>query len=101
MKINFKWYRCVDGYEIRELPNYEGPQLISRSDRMEICRPLESHSAILRIIAEIETFESYIEFVSLHGLLTHRTEPEPVKIISSFSEISLIHLIVARFFPFI
>jgi len=86
MKINFKWYRCADGYEIRELPNYEGPQIISRSDRMEICRPLDSHSAILRIISEIETFDNYIKFVSIYGLLTHRTKPESVKIISSFSK---------------
>jgi hypothetical protein len=77
MKIDFEWLRCLDGYEFSDVPTY-GFCIKPKSDnanRMETYKPLETHTALLRQMADIKTMEDILKFTDKFGLLFHPTEP--------------------------
>ena len=85
MPTNLLWQRCADGYTVVKNKNDSCFYVASKSVQMEGYHPIETHSAILRILSEKKDRHGYIEFADVFGLLTHETEPEPLATFESFS----------------
>ena len=93
MKIDFKWHRCVDGYQVADVPG-EGKCIGPKSDNMETYNPFERvwndekeyYPALLNQLSSVKTEADMIKFANKFGLLFHPKELEPLESWASFSE---------------